>query len=73
MIAPMHRELARNIRISPLLDVFDVGAVDPERNVVFGFAGDRTGMATYALSIVDYEAEIDHETVPPTLLLSLTR
>lgn len=73
MIASMHRELACNIRILPLLDVFDVSAVDPDWNVVFGLASDRTGVASYALAIIDNEAEINHETVPPALLLSLTQ
>ena len=30
-------------------------------NVVFGFAGDSTGVAANALSIVDDESKIDHE------------
>jgi len=73
MIAPMNRELPCNIRILPLLDILDVSPIDSDWNVMFGFAGDSTGVAAYALSIVDDEAKIDHETVPPALLPSLTR
>jgi hypothetical protein len=61
MVATMHAELTVRIRIGPCLDVLDVGSVDANRNVVFGFTGNCAGMTADAGAVVDDETVVDHE------------
>ena len=65
MIAAMDTELASDIRVIPLLYVLHMSPVDSYWHIVFGFASDSTGMASYALTIVYHEAVVDHG--PPSM------
>jgi hypothetical protein len=60
MIAAMDAELPRDVGVCALLDVLHVGAVDPDRDVMFRLAGDGAGMAADALPVVYHEAVIHH-------------
>ena len=55
MVASHHREEALGVWPGALLDIFDPRSVDPERNPVFGLAGDRAGMTANALGLIDDE------------------
>src|SRR5262245_48607627 len=56
VIAAEHREEASRVWILALLDVLDPGSKGAERDFVFGFAGDRAGVTSDALAVVDDEA-----------------
>ena len=65
MIAAVDAELASDVRVSPLLDVLHMSAIDSYWHIVLRFAGDCAGMASDALTVVYHEAVIDHG--PPSL------
>ena len=46
-------EMPANVRVSPDLNLLDVGAIDSQGNVVFLFARDGAGMTADALAVVD--------------------
>jgi len=60
MVTAMDAEFSRGFRVGSRLDVFDVSTIDPDWNVMLRFACNCTGMATYAGSIVDDKAIVDH-------------
>ena len=64
VIAAHDRETALRERERTLLDVFHPGSIDPDRDVVLGLAGDRAGMTTDALPIIDDETVRNHESLP---------
>ena len=60
MIATMNAKFSGNIRIGPFLNILDMGSVYSYWNVVFRLTSDGAGMASYALAIINNEAEINH-------------
>jgi hypothetical protein len=56
VVAPRHLERAARVGELALLDVFDPGAGDAHRHLVFGLARDRAGVAADAPPVVDDEA-----------------
>jgi hypothetical protein len=52
--------MAASIGKRAFFDVFNPGAIDPQRNLIFGFAGRAAGVTANALSIVDYKSVV-HE------------
>ncbi len=60
MITPVDTELPSGIGIGALLDVLDVGPIDPYWNVVLGLTCHCAGMATNASLVVDYESVVHH-------------
>ena len=42
----------------PLFYILDPGPIDPDGDIMLGFAGNRTGVAADAVAIVDYESKI---------------
>jgi hypothetical protein len=58
MIAAHDRKQAARVGKFALFDVLHPGAIDPDRHVVLGFAGDGTGMAADAFAIIDDEPEV---------------
>ena len=60
MVAAMDAELACGVRVGALLNVLDVGAVDADRHVVLGLAGDGAGVAADASPIVNHESVVHH-------------
>lgn len=60
MIAPMYAELSRRIRICPSFDIFDMGPVDSNRDIVLGLAGNGASMAPDASLVVNHESVVSH-------------
>ena len=60
MIASMDTEFPSHIRVSPLLNVLDMGPIDTNRHIVFSFTSNSAGMTADALAIITNEAEIYH-------------
>ena len=60
MVAAMHAEFSRGIRIGSFLDVLDVRPIDADGHIVLGLAGHSAGVTTDAGSIVDDESIVDH-------------
>jgi hypothetical protein len=58
MVAAHDRKKPARVWKCAFFDVFDPRPIDAERHFVFGFAGDRTGMTTNALAVIDNEAVI---------------
>ena len=58
MVTAHYRKKASRIRESSLLDVLYPRAINTDRHLVFGLAGNGTRMAPDALSIIDNEAKI---------------
>jgi len=56
VVAPEYREEPPSVRVFALLDVLDPGAKRAKRNLVLGFAGDGTGVASDAFPMVDDKA-----------------
>jgi hypothetical protein len=55
VIAPHDREEPLGLGPGALLDVLDPGAIDAKGNVVLGFTGNRAGMTTNAVVLIDYK------------------
>jgi hypothetical protein len=53
VITAVDEEVALGVGELALLDVFDPGAIDADRDIVLGFAGDRADMAADALALSD--------------------
>ena len=60
MITPVDTEFAGGIWIFTLLNIFDVGAIDTNRNIMFRFTGNGTSMTTNTSSVIYYKAIIYH-------------
>ena len=60
MIATVNAKFSSHIRIGPFLNILNMGPVYPYRDIVFWLTSDGTGMASYALTIINNEAEINH-------------
>ena len=60
MIATMNAKFSGYIWIGSFLDILYMGPVYSYRNIVFWLTSDGAGMAPYALTIVNNEAEINH-------------
>ena len=56
MIAAHHRKYSSGIRELPFFNLFYIGSVDSNGNIVFTFTGSGAGMATNAFSVVDYKS-----------------
>ena len=63
MIAPHHREVSVGVGELALLDVFHPRLVHAYWIIVFCFARNRAGVATYTPSVVDYEPIIGNSIV----------
>jgi len=61
VIAPHDRKEPPRIGESSLLDVFDPGAVDADRNLMLRLTCDRASVAADTFTVVDYETEIHTE------------
>ena len=46
------------IRELSLFYVLDPGPIDPDGDIMLGFAGNRTGMAADTVAIINYESKI---------------
>ena len=42
----------------PLFYILDPGPIDPDGDIMLGFAGNRTGVAADTVAIVNYESKI---------------
>ena len=42
----------------PLFYILDPGPIDPDGDIMLGFAGNRAGVAADAVAIVNYESKI---------------
>ena len=60
MIATMNAKFSGYIWVGSFLNIFDMGPVYSNWDIVFGLTSNGTGMAPYALTIVNNEAEINH-------------
>ena len=60
MIATMNAKFSGYIWVGSFLNIFDMGPVYSNWDIVFWLTSDGTGMASYALTIVNNEAEINH-------------
>jgi hypothetical protein len=63
MIAAHDAEEPSRIRKFAFFDIFDPGSIDPDRDLMFGLARDRAGVATDAFSVVDDETKV-HSKLP---------
>ena len=59
MVASHDRKVATGIRELSLFDVLNPGSIHSNRDIMFRFAGDGTGVAADTSSIVDDETKID--------------
>ena len=60
MIATMNTKFSGYIWIDSFLNIFDMGPVYSNWDIMFRLTSDGAGMAPYALTIVNNEAEINH-------------
>ena len=60
MIATMNAKFSGYIWIGSFLNIFDMGPVYSNWDIVFGLTSNGASMAPYALTIVNNEAEINH-------------
>ena len=60
MIATMNAEFSGYIWIGSFLDILDMGPVYSYWDIVFRLTSYSAGMASYALTIINNEAEINH-------------
>jgi len=60
MIATMNAKFSGYIWVGSFLNIFDMGPVYSNWDIVFGLTSNGTGMASYALAIINNEAEINH-------------
>ena len=60
MVAPMDAELTGGVGILPRFNVFDMGAIHPDRHIMFRLARNRAGMTPNAGAIIDNESKISH-------------
>ena len=58
MITTHDRKYPARIRKLPLFYILDPGPIDPDGDIMLGFAGNRTGVAADAVAIVNYESKI---------------
>ena len=56
----MNAKFSGYIRIGSFLNILDMSPIYSNWDIVFGLTSDGTGMASYALTIVNNEAEINH-------------
>ena len=42
----------------PLFYILDPGPIDPDRDIMLCFTGNRAGVAAYTIAIVNYESKI---------------
>jgi hypothetical protein len=64
MIASIDKKIAARVGELAFFDVFDPGAIDANRDVVFGFAGYGAGMAANTLALVDDKGVFRHGDFP---------
>jgi hypothetical protein len=64
MIATVDKKIATRVGELAFFDILDPGAIDPNRNIVFGFARYCTGMTAYALALVDDKGVFRHVDYP---------
>ena len=60
MIATMNAKFSGYIWIGSFLNIFDMGPVYSNWDIMFRLTSDGASMAPYALTIVNNEAEINH-------------
>ena len=60
MIATMNAKFSGYIWIGSFLNILDMGPVYSYWYIVFRLTSDSAGMASYALTIINNEAEINH-------------
>ena len=58
MITPHDGKHSARIRELPLFYILDPGPIDPDGDIMLGFAGNRAGVAADAVAIVDDESKI---------------
>jgi hypothetical protein len=56
VIASQHSEMTARLRKSTLFYLLDPGTKNPDRYIVFLFAGHRTGMAADTSILIDYKS-----------------
>jgi hypothetical protein len=59
VVAACHLKMAASIGKRAFFDVFNPGAIDPQRNLIFGFAGRAAGVTANAGAII-YNKAIIH-------------
>ncbi|GAC1428658.1 MAG: hypothetical protein PVS3B3_29520 [Ktedonobacteraceae bacterium] len=60
MVATIDEEIAPRVGELSALYVFNPGAIDPDGDIMFGLARNRTGMATNTLALVDDKCILCH-------------
>ena len=60
MIATMNAKFSGYVWIGSFLNIFDMGPVYSNWDIMFGLTSDGARMAPYTLTIVNNEAEINH-------------
>jgi hypothetical protein len=60
MIATMNAKFSGYVWIGSFLNIFDMGPVYSNWDIMFGLTSDGASMAPYTLTIVNNEAEINH-------------
>ena len=58
MIAAHDGKYSARVGKLPLFYILDPGPIDPDGDIMLGFAGNRAGVATDAVAIVDDESKI---------------
>lgn len=61
MVAAHHGKVTLRVWEFALLNVLHPRPIHPYRNTVFGFAGDGTGVAADAPTVIDNESKISQE------------
>jgi hypothetical protein len=61
MVAAGDLKVTPGVREAALLDILHPGAIDAQGDVVLSLAGDRAGVATDTLAVVDDEAVVHSE------------
>ena len=58
MVASRDVKTSPQVGVGSMFDGFDPGSVDPQRDLVFAFAGGRAGVAADTTPVVDDKTEI---------------
>ena len=64
MIAAVDQKIAARVGELAFFDVLHPRSIDADRDIVFGFARDGTGMAADALALVDHKGVFRHAGFP---------
>lgn len=63
MIATKHGKESFGVRVFAFFDIFDPGPIAADWHIVFGFAGNGTGVTADAFAVIDQEADFHNSTL----------